>query len=199
MTYLAFSVAVGFTTRLHWPRHDIQALLQILADIGVIALLMHATGGVTSPLIVFLVIAVVSGTWVLPGRLAYLFAAVAALAVLFESGLATLAMDKTGADDITRAGLMGAVIFIAAGLTHILIIRAHESEALAEQRGIDLENLEQLNRYIIQQLQSGLLVIDNNDTIRLANDTARRLLGLGHASAQRLATAAPELENQLEN
>jgi two-component system sensor histidine kinase PilS (NtrC family) len=137
MTYLAFSVVAGFTTRLHWPRHDIQALLQILTDIGAIALLMHATGGVTSPLSVFLVIAVVTGTWVLPGRLAYLFASVAALAVLFESGLTTLAMDKAGADEITRAGLMGAVIFIAAGLTHLLIIRARESEALAEQRGIE--------------------------------------------------------------
>jgi two-component system sensor histidine kinase PilS (NtrC family) len=198
MTYLAFSIAAGFTTRLRWPRHDIQALLQILADIGAITLLMHATGGVTSPLSVFLVITVVAGTWVLPGRLAYLFAAVAALAVLFESGLTTLAMDKAGADDITRAGLMGAVIFIAAGLTHILIIRARDSEALAEQRGIDLENLEQLNRYIIQQLQSGLLVVDNNDTIRLANDTAQKLLGLDYPSAQQLTTAAPELENQLQ-
>jgi len=198
MTYLAFSIVAGFTTRLRWPRHDIQALLQILADIGAIALLMHATGGVTSPLSVFLVIAVVSGTGVLPGRLAYLFAAVATLAVLFESGLATLAMDRTGAGNITRAGLMGAVIFIAAGLAHILIIRARDSEALAEQRGIDLENLEQLNRYIIQQLQSGLLVIDNNDTIRLANDTAQKLLGIDSTSAQRLATTAPELENQLQ-
>ncbi len=159
---------------------------------------MHATGGVTSPLSVFLVIAVVAGTWVLPGRLAYLFASVAALAVLFESGLSILTMDKAGADDITRAGLMGAVIFIAAGLTHILIIRAHESEALAEQRGIDLENLEQLNRYIIQQLQSGLLVIDNNGTIRLANDTAQKLLGLDQPSTHRLAAAAPELDNQLQ-
>ncbi|MFC1774228.1 PAS domain-containing sensor histidine kinase [Pseudomonadota bacterium] len=198
MTYLAFSIAAGFTTRMRWPGHDSQALLQILADIGAIALLMHATGGVTSPLSVFLVIAVVAGTWVLPGRLAYLFASVAALAVLFESGLANLAMDKTGAGNITRAGLMGAVVFIAAGLTHILIIRAREGEALAEQRGIDLENLEQLNRYIIQQLQSGLLVVDNNNTIRLANDTAQKLLGLDNPSTQQLATAAPELENQLQ-
>ncbi len=197
MTYLAFSITVGFTTRLHWPRYEIQALLQVLADIGAIALLMHATGGVTSPLGIFLVIAVVSGTWVLPGRLAYLFAAVATLAILFEAGLATLAMDKTGAGNITRAGLMGAVVFIAAGLAHLLIVRARESEALAEQRGIDLENLEQLNRYIIQQLQSGLLVVDNSDNIRLANDTARKLLGFDHRSSQRLATAAPELENQL--
>jgi two-component system sensor histidine kinase PilS (NtrC family) len=149
LAYVTFSIAAGFSTRLHWPAYEFQALLQVLADIGAIALLMHASGGVTSALSILLVIAVAAGALVLPGRPAYLFAAVAALSVLFETGLASLTMDKAGAGHITRAGLMGTAFFIAAGLAHVLAIRAQENAALAKQRGIDLANLEQLNRYIV--------------------------------------------------
>lgn len=199
LTYLAFSLAAGFSSRLHWPAYEFQALLQVLVDIGAIALLMHASGGVTSALSILLVIAVAAGTLVLPGRLAYLFAAIAALAVLFETGLASLSVDKTGAGNITRAGLMGAVFFVAAWLANVLVSRAQESAALAKQRGIDLANLEQLNRYIVQQLQAGLLVIDPNNIIRLANDTARTFLNIHGETAVALDKIAPELSEQLQH
>ena len=196
--YLAFSVAAGFSTRLHWPAYRFQALLQVLADIGAIALLMHATGGATSALAVLLVIAVATGSLILPGRLAFLFAAVATLTLLFETGLASLAEVKTGAGDITRAGLLGLVLFAAAGLANVLALRARESEALAQQRGIDLANLQQLNQYIIRQLQTGLLVVDPDNRIRLANDTARTLLGPDTENGTSLATVAPQLARQLD-
>ncbi len=193
LTYLAFSVAAGFSTRLHWPGYEFQALLQVLADIGAIALLMQASSGVASSLSALLVIAVAFGALVLPGRLAYLFAAVATLAILFETGLASLSPERADASDITRAGLLGVVLFVAAGLAHILVIRARESAALAERRGVDLANLEQLNRYIVQQLQSGLLVIDPSGNVRLVNDNARAMLGVGDSVLQKLDALSPEL------
>ncbi len=198
LAYLAFSVAAGFSTRVHWPAYRFQALLQVLADIGTIALLMHASGGVTSALAVLLVIAIAVGALILPGRLAFLFAAVATLTLLFETGLASLAEVETGAGDITRAGLLGLVLFAAAGLANVLALRTRESEALAQQRGIDLANLQQLNQYIIRQLQTGLLVVDPDNRIRLANDTARTLLGPDTRNDTPLASVAPELARQLD-
>jgi two-component system sensor histidine kinase PilS (NtrC family) len=197
-TYLVFSLAAGFSTRLHWPGYRFQALLQVLADIGAIALLMHATGGVNSALAVLLVTAIAVGALILPGRLAFLFASVATLTLLFETGLASLAEVEAGAGDITRAGLLGLVLFAAAGLANVLALRTHASEALAQQRGIDLANLQQLNQYIIRQLQSGLLVVDPDNRIRLANDTARTLLGPDTRPDTRLASVAPELADQLD-
>ncbi|MFQ5643884.1 MAG: PAS domain-containing sensor histidine kinase [Thiogranum sp.] len=196
--YLAFSIAAGFSTRLHWPGYRFQALLQVLADIGAIALLMHATGGVTSALAVLLVIAVAVGALILPGRQAFLFAAVGTLTLLFETGLASLADVETGAGDITRAGLLGLVLFAAAALANVLALRTRESEALAQQRGIDLANLQQLNQYIIRQLQSGLLVVDPDNRIRLANATAATLLGPDTRDGVQLDTVAPALARQLE-
>jgi two-component system sensor histidine kinase PilS (NtrC family) len=197
--YLLFGVAAGLAARARWPGYELQALVQVLADIAAIALLLHATGGVASALSVLLVVAVVFGTLVLPGRLAYLFAAVATLAVLIETGITSLLPDTAGAGAVTRAGLVGAVLFMAAGLTHLLVVRARESAALAARRGVDLANLEQLNRYIVQQLESGLLVIDQHQYVHLANDYARRLLNLNDDRPQRLEHAAPRLAEQFRN
>ncbi len=197
-SYLLFSLAAGFSTRLRWPGYRFQALLQVLADIAAIALLMHATGGVTSALAVLLVIAIAAGALVLPGRLAFLFAAVGTLTLLFETGLASLAEVETGAGDITRAGLLGLVLFAAAALANVLAVRARESEALAQRRGIDLANLQQLNQYIIRQLQSGLLVVDPGNRIRLANATAATLLGPDARDGAQLDQVAPQLATQLE-
>jgi two-component system sensor histidine kinase PilS (NtrC family) len=196
LAYLAFSIAAGFSTRLRWPTYPLQAFVQVLVDIGAITLLMHASNGAESTLAVLLVIAVAFGALVLPGRRAYLFAAVATLAILFETGLASLASTHTDASGVTRAGLLGVVLFMAAGLAHILVIRARDSAALAEQRGLDLANLEQLNRYIVQQLESGLLVLDPQGNVRLANDNARTLLGVGDRALQKLDDLTPELAVQ---
>jgi len=199
LSYLVLAIAVGFSTRLHWPGYQFQALFQVLTDIAAIALLMHATDGATSALGVLLVVAVAAGALILPGRLAYLFAAVATLTLLFETGLASLSLEKTGAGDITRAGLLGLVLFAAAGLAHVLAIRIRDSEALAQQRGIDLANLQQLNQYIIQQLQAGVLVVDPDNDIRLANQTAHTLLKLGQQPRMRLEHAAPGLAQQMQH
>ncbi|HFD80917.1 MAG TPA: PAS domain-containing protein [Gammaproteobacteria bacterium] len=198
--YLAFSVAAAVATRLRWPPYRSQALLQILVDIGAITLLMHASGGAGSVLSVLLVIAVATGALLLPGRLAYLFAAVATLALLFETGLASLALERGGAIDLTRTGLLGMVLFATAALAHALALKSRESEALARRRGLDLANLEQLNQYIIRQLQSGIVVVDADHRIRLLNDTARTLLGIaeGKGEGAPLDTVAPELFEQLQ-
>lgn len=197
LAWLLFSLVAGTTTRLEQPGYLIQSLFQILADIGALALLIHATGGVASSLTALLVITIAVGALLLPGRMAYLFAAVAALALLFETGITLLALENTDIGSVTRAGLLGVVLFVAAALAHVLAIRLRDSEALATQRGIDLANLQQLNQYVIRQLQSGILVVDPNGVVRLANDRARKLLGLDTAEGQPLSTLSPALAGQI--
>ena len=51
------------------------------------------------------------------------------------------------------------------------------SEELATQRGIDVANLEQVNRLIIQDMQDGVLVVDLNGVVRGHNAQVTRLLG----------------------
>ena len=55
--------------------------------------------------------------------------------------------------------------------------RIQATEALARQRGVDLQNLSELNEYIVQHLRESIVVVDGDDRIRLSNASATRLLG----------------------
>lgn len=151
--------------------------LELAVDIAAITLLMHAGGGIRSGLGGLLVIFVGAASLRLGGQQALLAAAVAALAVLGEQGMSYL-KGYTGAPEFVPAGLLGAIIFIVAAAAYPLARRLEESEALARQRGIDLANLAQLNDYVIQNLRESIVVVDEQNRIRLINQPAAEHLGI---------------------
>ena len=102
----------------------------------------------------------------------------AAMAVLGEQLYSTLFTGLSRGGGYTQAGLLGAALFLTAGLVYLMARRIHASEALARRRGIDIANLASLNTHIVQRLQAGILVTDHRQHIRLINDTACKLLGI---------------------
>lgn len=172
------------------PAFSIQAQLHVLTDIVMIPVVMHASGGVESGTGILLALSVAAGGILTGGRCALLLAALASVAVLGEEVYA----DLFGAFEpaYTYAGMLGASFFGIAILALVLAGRAERSEAIAAQRGADLANLRQLNEFIIRHLQSGIVVIDEQQRIRMMNDSAARLLGIP-SPARSLETACPEL------
>jgi two-component system, NtrC family, sensor histidine kinase PilS len=196
--YIGFSLIAGFTARLRRPGYEFQATLQILVDIGAIILLINASGGPASGLGILLIITVATGSLLMPGRMAFLFSAVAAMAVLGEQLYSTLFAGLPRDGGYTQAGLLGAALFLTAGLVYLMTRRIHASEALARQRGVDIANLAKLNTHIVQRLQAGILVTDHRHNIRLINDTARKLLDIHKDSEGRaLAEISPALYEEL--
>lgn len=198
--YLAFALLAGFTARLRRPGYELQVTIQILADIGALTLLMFAGSGPSSGLGILLLITVAAGSILLPGRMAFLFAAVATMAVIGEQTYSTLVDSTLWPGDHTQSGLLGMALFATAGLTYLLVRRIHESEALARRRGIDLANLAKLNALIVQHLQAGIIVTDHEGRIRLINETARKLLDIRAAETTNrpLAELSPALHAQLQ-
>jgi two-component system sensor histidine kinase PilS (NtrC family) len=196
--YLVFSLASGFTARLRRPGYELQTVIQILVDIVAITLLIHASGGPAGGFGILLIITVATGSLLMPGRMAFLFAAVAALAIVGENIFTTLLTGVSRNSGYTQAGLLGTALFATASLAYFMARRIHESEALAHRRGIDIANLAKLNTHIVQRLQAGILVTDSEHTIRLLNETARKLLGLPTGSEGRpLAEVSPALFEKL--
>jgi len=173
--YLLVAVLSGVTIHLRIPTFETQAHLHVLLDITILTLLMHASGSVSSGLGMLIVIAIIAGSLLMGGQAARLFAAIATLAVLAEQ-VVTMFEGSVSAANYTQAGLLGAGFFGTAILAHELARRLQESEALAARRGVDLANMAQLTEYIIQRMQTGILVIDNHHRIRLANESAHQLL-----------------------
>jgi two-component system sensor histidine kinase PilS (NtrC family) len=193
--YLAFGLMCAAAWLARRPGLRIQVYAQILIDITVITLMMHASDGVASGLGILLVVAVAAGAILSPGRIGIFFAAVASLAILIERGYASLT-ETVAQSSYTQTGVLGAAFFATALLIHALARRAHESEALATRRGADLANMAEITQYVIERMQTGILVLDRDGCIRTVNESARRLLGLSAATPKTLAEAAPALARQ---
>ena len=180
------------------PSFMSQLHMGVLVDIILITVMMHASGGINSGVGMLLVISIANGSMIAGGRGAVLMAAMATIAVLLEQGYTLL--NKPGGDfNFTLAGILGTVLFATAILASVLARRAHESEALATQRGLDLANMANTTEYVIQQMTTGVLVVDADNNIRLMNQSAKRLLGEDEKSNQQLETLCPELLEQLRN
>ena len=199
IAYLLFSVLAGFSARLRHPGYELQTLTQISVDIIAITVLMFASGGLDSGLGILLLITVAAGSILLPGRMAYLFAAIATMAVMGEAVYGSLFFNMSNSSGYTQAGLLGLALFVTAAATNLMVQRINETEALARRRGIDIANLAKLNEHIVQRLQAGIIVTDHENRIRLINQTAQRLLNLPDIEkGQALASLSPELFARLD-
>jgi two-component system sensor histidine kinase PilS (NtrC family) len=93
--------------------------------------------------------------------------------------------------------VMFAVSYLAiAMLTYLLGRQMRESQALAERRSAELADLAEVNELIIRRMKTGVLLVDGEGRIRLANEAAQALLG-EHDEQRNLALAAPELARRM--
>lgn len=198
LTYLLIAVCASFL--IHWRSFSFNVIIYslTLADILGLTLLMRASGGIETGLGMLLVVAIAGNSLLLSSTTSRLFAAIAAIAILAEQVFAYYDPNLTA--NYPQAGILGVALFATAFLAHVLSTRIRESEALAAQRGVDLANLAQLNQHVLQRMQSGIIVVDSNQRIRLMNESAWHMLGLSgldDISNHSLKIISPELAEQL--
>ena len=180
------------------PSTKLQTYLQFATDLVCITLLIHASGGISSGLGGVLIVSVGTLALLVPAERAFLLAAVTALVLLLEQAYAQFQGMTTSAQ-FAPAGIIGAAIFVITAIVQLLRHRIVETEALAEQRGLDLRNLVELNDYIIQHLRESIVVVDDDDQVRLINESAAKHLGVkGAARGEAVAAVTPDLANRLQ-
>lgn len=166
-------IFIGFKNK---PSFETQVIISNASDIVLITMLSHYSGGLSSSLSILLIINVTATGTFLSNRNSFLFAAMAALAVLGEQTY-NVTLGIGNATEYSRAGLLGLVFFGSSFLASVLARRARESEKLAIEREADIVDLEILNEDIIQNMRTGIIVVDYNGHIRMANSSAEALLG----------------------
>lgn len=194
LAYLVVSLAAASLSWLKRFRFDHQLTLLTITDISFIVALIYAAGGLRSGLGLLLVVSIASASLISQGRLALFYAALASIALLLEQSYQLITWDTNYAD-YTHAAMLSLSCFATAWVGYSLAKRMLQSEALASQRGIDLENLAQINALIIQEMKDGVLVVDNDFKLRHHNFQAEDLLGNREQawSAMTLKNASPEL------
>lgn len=178
ISYLTFTIIVApFILRQRLKYSNLAQLL-IFTDIIFITILMHASGGIGSGIGILLTISIAAGGLLIGGRCAMLFAALATLAILAEQWYAIFANDFN-TSSLTNSGMLGVSFFCIVLLSYMLTKRSEQSAVLEKQNAITIARLEELNRYIIQHLQSGIMIINDKQSIQLCNQSTLRLLDLG--------------------
>ncbi len=191
LTYLAFIFFSTVFIRKPYIPYARQVQLKIISDILLLTLLMHASGGITSGLGILLAVSIAAGGLLAGGQCALVFAAIATFAVLGEQVYADIG-DVFAKTAYMYAGVLSASFFTIAILALVLAKRVETSEQLALEQSREIDDLIQLNDYIIKHLQSGIIVIDQYQTIRLTNQAANTLLGLKLTTGASLSDISTE-------
>jgi two-component system, NtrC family, sensor histidine kinase PilS len=177
LAYLLSTLIFGFL--IFWRVFGYSILVQLLifTDIILLTLLMHASGGMSSGVGILPAISVAAGGLLVGGRCALVFAAIASVSILAAEIYATQ-IEFLAKANYTYAGMLGATYFAIALLSVVLARRSEQMLKLADLQQNTIIQLEELNQYIIQNLQSGIIITDEKQTIQMANQAALRLTNL---------------------
>lgn len=207
VVYFACGVAIVVGGRRLLPNLRATTFVHATVDAIAIALLMFASGGVSSGIGILFVVPVGAMALLADSRDAFVLAAMASLALLAQQ-IGGHMLGNAESSDYPATGILGGIVFLVALLAWPIARRLRDSEATVRKQQVDLANLAQLSQYIVQHLRESIVVIDHENRIRLINESAALLLGdrsaypgalLGEASPQllylletwRQRTAAP--------
>ncbi len=190
-SYLMLSLLSGACISWRLTGYSTQAQLLIFTDILILTLIMHASGGINSGMGTLLAVSIAAGGLLIGGRCAMLFAALASLAVLAEQVVADH-LHSFDSTSYANAGMLGASFFTIALLSYVLAKRSEQILQLADQQQQTITKLEYFNKYIIQHLQSGIIITNKNQAIQMANEAALRL-----ANLKKLPTLLGDISGQL--
>jgi len=193
--YLILNILVAVL--LQNPKRELPVLALALLDVTLLAALFYFAGGTPSGIGNLLIVAVAIANILLHGRIGFFIAAVAATGLIYLTFYLNLS-DSAASSQYVQAAALGTLCFAAALLVQGLTRRLQVSESLARQRAEEVANLEALNAQILQRMRTGILVLDPQERVLLANQGALELLGQQELIGERLAPRCPDLLKALQ-
>jgi len=196
--YLGITILGVFLAHFRTPNTHYQIYLNSITDICFLLLVAYASGGLNSGLGILLLLPVILPSILNPGQVSLLLSATTVIALL---GLETFmhSQSNEGSYEIFHTGVLSLFIMVISLAAGSWFEKASKTAELAKRRGIDLANLSQLNQSILDQLQTGIIVLDHDACIRHLNPTAWDMLGQPEDWREKtLKEFAPELNSHLE-
>lgn len=186
--------------------------LQLVGDLAIAAVIVHATGGAQSAYTFFFPVAIV-GAALIAARRVTISVSLAALvlflvvAILGWTGtLPALEGQEVRPDELSALGLARALALNGAAIVGVSLLAINLGSQLQQTRSTlatqtsATADLLSLHSDIVRSLTSGLITIDAEQTINSINQTATRILGIEALSAlgNPLALLMPELSRKID-
>jgi two-component system sensor histidine kinase PilS (NtrC family) len=164
---------------LAWGRGErrLQAVVfySVAVDIIAATFILHALPGASIGIAMSLLVNITAAAILLPLPRAMLLALLASLALVVEHVLRQVE-DRPSSTPV-EIGLFIVCYLALAWFANQQGARARQNQVLAEKRGAEVANLYEINELIIRRLRTGVLVVDQDEHITLANEAAIVLLG----------------------
>lgn len=152
--------------------HSWKPLLPFVADVLFVTTLIHASGGIDSNLGILLVVSVAAASIIVIGRGGLFIAALATISIMFEQFWFSLQLSQKNPFQLTEPALLGVAFFFTSVIIQQISIRLAQSEAVAEQRRQAIHQLEAINKQIVERMRTGIVVLDSQFDVLLANPAA---------------------------
>ncbi len=177
-------------------RHPAKVFALAITDVILLSAVFYAGGGAPSGIGNLMIASVAMGNLLLRNRLGLLIAAIASSGIIYLTFYLSFTR-PTAAGDYLQASTLGVLCFAVALIVQALTRLLRTSETLAEKRADDVTSLEALNALILQRMRTGILVLDAQQRVMLANQGALTLLKRDQLIGENINTFAPDLIERL--
>lgn len=154
-----------------------QMILIFFADVTALSLLTLALDGPNLHLSLLFVITIFAASILLDARKALVITLIAVISVIYQLFLGSI-LDFASLRNIGNSALLAFLFFVVYGCGQIAVRRFQILENLNFSQSIELHQLQNINRYILEQIETGYLVLDENCHVVLSNPAACHLLGI---------------------
>jgi two-component system sensor histidine kinase PilS (NtrC family) len=180
-TYAFLSLLFAFFIHKGWPQYIAQCRIHILADIVIAIILYHTSAGRGAGLEILFFISVSASGILLGGRAALTTASAATILLIFEH-FYVIATHQRSLGGFTTLGFVGGGLFVTAFIIYTLTVILRKTEVEVAQQNKDIQKLSHINDFIVEQLHSGVIVVDQSLQLILINQSGRNLLNIGNTS-----------------
>ena len=171
-----------------WGETRLQAILQVLADLAMVTLVVHLTGGIESSLNFLYPLVIVVASMLLPRVWAYLSAALAFILFGAILELEFFGVIASYSDSHPKLKALQVVIFVnlfayfaIAYLAGLLMTKLRQVDVQLQNASGALENLQALHENIVQSMSGGVITTGPDGRITLVNRAAQQLLEISDA------------------
>ena len=171
-----------------WNEHRLQAMLQVLADLAMVTLVVHVTGGIDSSLNFLYPLVIVVACMLLPRAWGYLSAALAFILFGTILELDYYLVIPSYSSSHPKLKALQVVIFVnlfayfaIAYLAGLLMSKLRQVDVQLKDASGALENLQALHENIVQSMSGGVITTGLDGRITLVNRAAQQLLGISEA------------------
>lgn len=171
-----FATLMGYAVFRHWPfQHQSQLLVMLIVDVLALSVMLYANGGPSLQMTMLYLVVVVAANILLPSVRALMVALLAVIMVVWQQFFFAITQ-QTDIRSIGGAILLSISFLGVSLLTRHVVKRLQDVEAVAAKQARQMRQLQIINQRIVERMQSGVLVLNQDLQVIVANQAAQALL-----------------------